>query len=58
MQRWEEMSLHEKNQCILWDLYKNVYGYRPRNVYSEVQWNDPVFVENEIERLTQLMEVF
>lgn len=33
------------------DLYKDVYGFRPRNVYSKEQMNDVEFLKTEIARL-------
>lgn len=33
------------------DLHKDVYGFRPRNVFSEEQINDAIFLQAEIARL-------
>jgi len=29
---WEELSPMDQAQCIYWDLYKDVYGFRPRGI--------------------------
>lgn len=29
---WEEMSSREQLECMLWDLYKEVRGVRPRHI--------------------------
>ena len=53
---WNELSELETAQAILWEVYKEYYGVRPRNVYSEFQWNDLKFVEDEIDFITRMME--
>lgn len=32
MKSWEELTEREQNECILWDAYKDAYGYRPRHL--------------------------
>lgn len=32
---WEDMSRIEQLQCIFWDLYKDVYGFRPRHISTD-----------------------
>jgi len=42
----QTMTLKEK-QIYLWDLVKDVTGYRPR-YYTEAQWNDEAFLDERI----------
>jgi len=30
LKSWEEMSLKEQLECMVWDAYKDAYGVRPR----------------------------
>lgn len=48
MENLHEMSINELG-AIHWDLYKEVYGYRPRNIDTEM-WTVDDFVR-EIENL-------
>ena len=31
LKSWDEMSKREQDECILWDAWKDAYGYRPRH---------------------------
>ena len=35
MTAWEDLTRIEQLQCIYWDLYKDVYGFRPRHFNTD-----------------------
>ena len=47
------MTIQEK-QAYLWDLVKEVTGYRPR-FYTEAQWNDEAFLDERIAHFEALV---
>ena len=51
---WEEMSELEQAQCTYWDMYKDVYGVRPRCVDTS-GWTLEVF-EAEFASLATAIE--
>ena len=40
---WDELSRKEQLECIVWDLYKDVHGFRPRHL------NLSAFTEAELD---------
>jgi hypothetical protein len=35
LKSWEELSEKEQLECIVWDAYKDAYGFRPRHMNME-----------------------
>ena len=35
LKSWEELSEKEQLECIVWDAYKDAYGFRPRHMNLE-----------------------
>ena len=55
MKSWDELSSLEQLQCTFSDLYKDVYGFRPRSIYTERQWNSEKILNMEMNRLSLLL---
>lgn len=45
------------NQECYFNLYKSVYGFKPRGILTEDQWNDVDFLDGEIDKLAKMGEV-
>ena len=41
-------------QALIWDLYKDVHGVRPR-YFSEQEWNDEKFLQNMYNQLVSML---
>jgi hypothetical protein len=51
---WEDMPILEQYQSIYWDMYKDAYGFRPRNVNTD-SWTVEDF-EKEFQFLGTVIE--
>ncbi len=45
MLAWEEMTNKQQLECIIWDAYKDAYGFRPRHMNLEAMTEDELYAE-------------
>lgn len=57
MKSFNDLTALEQTQDLISDLYKDVYGFRPRGIYTPQQWGSLEFLDAEIKRLSEQLKV-